>query len=188
MSIEHTPPSTYILRDLFDVTVPDSVSWMPQTIGWKILATALIILAAFLAYRRLLFWWHNRYRNEAIAAINNLNTDDQNFEDSLYSILKVVLVYLEPAYGRLFGQSFLQQLDRLGDVKVVFDDGQGLKWTQSLVDPSTVLNAEERTRLQRKAVTWVKSHPSHHRQRETQNGFIAKLVTRRKEQGEGRHV
>ncbi|WP_154215052.1 DUF4381 family protein, partial [Vibrio parahaemolyticus] len=33
-----TPPSTYILRELHDVAVPPSVSWYPQTIGWKILA------------------------------------------------------------------------------------------------------------------------------------------------------
>ena len=38
MSDLPTPPSTYILRELHDVAVPSSVSWYPQTIGWKILA------------------------------------------------------------------------------------------------------------------------------------------------------
>ena len=31
MAQTHTPPSTYILRDLHDVAVPESVSWLPQT-------------------------------------------------------------------------------------------------------------------------------------------------------------
>lgn len=38
MTIQHTPPSTYILRELHDVAVPESVSWLPQTVGWKVLA------------------------------------------------------------------------------------------------------------------------------------------------------
>ncbi|MCZ8485299.1 DUF4381 domain-containing protein, partial [Vibrio lentus] len=45
MAVEHTPPSTYILRDLHDVAIPESVSWMPQTIGWKILGVILLLVA-----------------------------------------------------------------------------------------------------------------------------------------------
>ena len=50
MAVEHTPPSTYIFRELRDVTIPDSVSWFPQTIGWKILGVALLLAAFYLAY------------------------------------------------------------------------------------------------------------------------------------------
>ena len=51
MAVEHTPPSTYILRDLHDVAIPESVSWIPQTIGWKILGVILLLIAVYLAYR-----------------------------------------------------------------------------------------------------------------------------------------
>ncbi|MBC7002323.1 DUF4381 domain-containing protein [Photobacterium sp. BZF1] len=174
MSIEHSPPSTYILRELHDVTVPDSVSWMPQTIGWKILTVGLLILAVFLVYRRLQTWWQNRYRTEAIGAINNLNLNDQSFEDSLYSIVKIVLVYLDPANGKLFGTSLLRQIDCLGDGKDTFDGVLGQKWTQSLVDPATVLNTDERASLQQKVLNWMMVHQSQKKLR------ISK--------GEGRHV
>lgn len=66
MAVEHTPPSTYILRDLHDVAIPTSVSWMPQTIGWKILGIILLLVAIYLAYRLALRWWSNRYRKEAL--------------------------------------------------------------------------------------------------------------------------
>ncbi len=39
MTVEHTPPSTYINYANCDVAIPESVSWVPQTIGWKILGT-----------------------------------------------------------------------------------------------------------------------------------------------------
>ncbi|HDM8140995.1 TPA: DUF4381 domain-containing protein, partial [Vibrio harveyi] len=61
----HTPPSTYILRELHDVAVPESVSWVPQTIGWKILAVIGAIVLMYLGYRLLHHWWDNRYRKEA---------------------------------------------------------------------------------------------------------------------------
>ena len=48
MSVEHTVPSTYILRDLHDVAIPDSVSWAPQTIGWKILGVILLLATLYL--------------------------------------------------------------------------------------------------------------------------------------------
>ena len=65
MSVEHSPPSTYILRELHDVAVPDSISWMPQTIGWKVVSVLLMIGAIYLSYRFALRWWNNRYRGEA---------------------------------------------------------------------------------------------------------------------------
>ncbi|WP_052260796.1 DUF4381 domain-containing protein [Photobacterium gaetbulicola] len=188
MSIEHTPPSTYILRELHDVVVPESVSWVPQTLGWKILLGVLLIIAGLLLVLRVLNWWNNRYRSEALAAITHLQLDDQNFEDSLYSILKIVLVYLDPGNGKLFGKSLLQQLDTLSGGTGAFDDDLGQRWTQSLVDPSTVLNLTERTRLQQKVVSWVKTHQGRHHHWVFKGGPIAKLVGRRCEQGERRHV
>lgn len=63
------PPGTYILSELHDVTVPPSVSWYPQTIGWKILAALFVLALIYVAYRLIRKWWTNRYRKEALLAV-----------------------------------------------------------------------------------------------------------------------
>ena len=57
---------------LHDIVLPESVSWMPQTIGWWILlAVALVIglRAAFVARRR---YRANRYRRLALAELEGV--------------------------------------------------------------------------------------------------------------------
>ncbi|MGR5065035.1 DUF4381 domain-containing protein [Photobacterium sp. DNB22_13_2] len=188
MSIEHSPPSTYILRELYDVAVPDSVSWMPQTIGWKILLVLLIVIAGYVCYRLLQRWWHNRYRAEAIAALNHLSIEDPQFEDTLFSILKIVLVYLDPTNAKLFSTSFLQQLDALSEGRCSFDDELSQKWIQSLVDPAASLDDEEREVLRQRALQWVKFHQGKPIKSASVRSLFAKSANDRKEQGENRHV
>lgn len=113
MSI-HTPPSTYILRDIVDVVVPESVAWWPQTIGWKILAFMILVGCLVWGYHRIKLWWQNRYRREALQALATLNLGlPRESATSLLTILKAVLVYLEPQNSALFGDALLQKLDSL---------------------------------------------------------------------------
>ncbi|MCQ1058989.1 DUF4381 domain-containing protein [Photobacterium sp. DNB23_23_1] len=188
MSIEHTPPSTYILRELNDVTVPDSISWVPQTIGWKVLLVVLIIVAAYLSYRWLLRWWCNRYRTEAIEALTHLSIEHHHFEDILFSILKMVLVYLDPANGKLFGRSFLQKIDELSDESTLFNDEIAQKWVQSLVNPSTVLDSREREILRQRAVLWAKTHQGNSQKFASVRSLFDKRSNERTGRGESRHV
>ena len=111
MAVEHTPPSTYILRELRDVTIPDSVSWFPQTIGWKILGVALLLVAFYLAYRLALRWWNNRYRKEALKELMVLDARDKNSTERTFKILKVVLRYLDSGNAKLFGQAYVNRLN-----------------------------------------------------------------------------
>ncbi|OZS43414.1 DUF4381 domain-containing protein [Photobacterium sanguinicancri] len=113
MSI-HTPPSTYILRDIVDVAVPESVAWWPQTIGWQILALVILMACFVWGYRRIKVWWQNRYRREALQALATLDLGlPRESATSLLTILKAVLVYLEPQNAALFGDALLQKLDSL---------------------------------------------------------------------------
>ncbi|MDO6541632.1 DUF4381 domain-containing protein [Photobacterium sanguinicancri] len=113
MSI-HTPPSTYILRDIVDVAVPKSVAWWPQTIGWQILALVILMASLVWGYRRINVWWQNRYRREALQALATLDLGlPRESAMSLLTIIKVVLVYLDPKNAALFGEALLQKLDSL---------------------------------------------------------------------------
>lgn len=188
MSIEHSPPSTYILRELYDVSVPDSVSWMPQTIGWKILLVLFIVFTGYVCYRWLRRWWHNRYRTEGIAALNHLSIEHPQFEDTLFSIVKIVLVYLDPDNAKLFSTPFLQKLDTLSQGRCSFNDELGQKWVQSLVNPATALDDGGREVLRQRALLWVKSHPGKPIKSASVRSLLAKSSNVRKEQGESRHV
>ncbi|MGF1692123.1 DUF4381 domain-containing protein [Photobacterium kagoshimensis] len=113
MSI-HTPPSTYILRDIVDVAVPESVAWWPQTIGWQILALVILMACFVWGYRHINVWWQNRYRREALQALATLDLGlPRESAMSLLTIIKAVLVYLDPKNAALFGEALLQKLDSL---------------------------------------------------------------------------
>lgn len=90
-----TPPSTYILRELHDVAVPPSVSWYPQTIGWKILAAVVLIALVYVAYRLAQQWWCNRYRQEALLTISQIKPSDKGMPKALFSVLKIVLIHVD---------------------------------------------------------------------------------------------
>ncbi|MGY3571602.1 DUF4381 domain-containing protein [Vibrio paucivorans] len=168
MMSEHMPPSTYILRNLIDVEVPESVSWFPQTIGWKIIAVLLVALLIYAAYLGVKHWWHNRYRTEAIEQLKLINLESASSEQALFNVTKSVMVYLNPQHASLYGEALLNCLD-----SYLLSKGQGLpnqtdsfrfttevgrKWMQSLVQPDCSLSLEERQLLARDLSYWVKTH------------------------------
>lgn len=157
MAVEHTPPSTYILRELHDVTVPDSVSWMPQTIGWKILGGLLLIFVGYLVYRYCINWWDNRYRQEAIKAIDGLDNGSDSLPHDVFAVLKVVLVHLNSSNANLFGQNFIVALDSRLE-RPLFNDDVSSRWIHSLVNPTVQFEREEREIICERAVTWLKTH------------------------------
>lgn len=158
MATVHTPPSTYILRDLHDVTVPESVSWWPQTIGWKLLALVVLLALVYWSYKALRYWWNNRYRREALTALNELNPQDNDTGNRLFSILKIVLVYLDSGNARLFDDAFLDKLNELSPERLAFNDQIAKQWQQSLVNPNIKLNPEQHAELIKRAQVWLKQH------------------------------
>lgn len=158
MAQTHTPPSTYILRDLHDVAVPESVSWWPQTTGWKIFAVLCFVLFLYGVYRFVSHWWKNRYRSEAIQAIAQLQVNDANDTKQLFSILKIVLIYLDNTNAPLFDEQFLKKLDELNPNGVQFNDDISTRWVRSVFNPNMALESSERKLLMERAINWVNTH------------------------------
>lgn len=166
MSVEHTPPSTYILRELHDVAIPDCVSWAPQTIGWKILGVILLLVAIYLAYRLAQKWWNNRYRKEALQELMVLDARDKNSTERTFKVLKVVLRYLDSSNAKLFGQAYVNRLNAYLPVSAntsensnaFFADEVSELWMQSLIDPNVRLSFEQRLEVIQTAMMWLKLH------------------------------
>ncbi len=157
MSVQHTPPSTYILRNLNDVTVPESVSWWPQTIGWKIFACLLVLVIAYAAFRFIKHWWMNRYRSEAIRYVESLDINDSEMPRLTLHAIKTVLTYLNSSYANLYGPELLNKVDELHQDSV-FSSKIGELWLETLVNPHVSMKNEERIELKQMAITWLHKH------------------------------
>jgi len=160
MSVEHTPPSTYILRDIQDVVVPESVSWLPQTLGWKILGIAIVIGLVYAAYRYAVYRWNNRYRQEALDALLQLDPADKTSGKRVFEVLKTVLRYLDSRNASIYGESALTLLDDYLPEKApaIFKDAASKIWVESLTNPSTYMTFEQRKEIITKATHWMKQH------------------------------
>ena len=165
MTVEHTPPSTYILRELHDVAIPNGVSWAPQTIGWKILGVILLLAALYLAYRLALRWWNNRYRKEALNELMLLDARDKNSPEQAFKVLKVVLRYLDSSNAKLFGQAYVKRLNaylpmngQTESNNAFFADEISGLWMQSLIDPKVRLTFEQRSEVIQTSMMWLKLH------------------------------
>ena len=165
MTVEHTPPSTYILRELHDVAIPNSVSWAPQTIGWKILGVILLLAALYLAYRLALRWWNNRYRKEALNELMLLDARDKHSPEQAFKVLKFVLRYLDSSNAKLFGQAYVKCLNAHLPVNgqtesnnAFFAEEISRLWMQSLIDPKVRLTFEQRSEVIQTSMMWLKLH------------------------------
>ncbi|WP_052772071.1 DUF4381 domain-containing protein [Vibrio mexicanus] len=160
--MHHQPPSTYILRELADVEVMDSVSWWPQTIGWKVLFALLVIALAYVAYKCGLHWWQNRYRQEALDALANIQPNSHAVGPHFFNVIKAVLTYLSPSYAKLISEPFFEQLTEMSPDIPELDESVRDAWMTSLVNPNFELNSEDAVILQKYCLAWVKYHVAYH--------------------------
>jgi hypothetical protein len=158
----HTPPSSYILRDLSEVVTPDSISWFPQTLGWQIVAIILIVFVTYKATVWGRIWWGNRYRREALGvviAMKNTVGEQTQITYDLFEVMKAVVVYLNPNNANAFGNEFLKRLDGYFlQSTTPFYDVIGENWMQALLQKKHALTAEELNQLLKICEGWLRHH------------------------------
>ena len=151
-----------LYKDLIDIQQPDPVAWWPQTIGWKIVAAALLI---YLAHRLFLLgrhYWQNRYRKEALTALKNIDlSDGYDASRALFFIIKTVAAYLSSKLGSATGKELLHALDQLlPGQKEQFQSELGERWLDGLFRPREQfdLSAEELQQLIQWSENWLRNH------------------------------
>lgn len=171
--MQHTPPSTYILRDLIDVHTTEPVSWWPGfenlPTGWWVMIAILTLCIIVLLVIAIRYGWKNRYRREALNALkmiasnvkkqSNVATNKAIAQEFFYT-LKQVLFYIEPGSAKLSDQSVLIQLDNLmkHHKSKLWQGELGKRWIASLYDPNIHLSDQEITLLQQQSEHWIKRH------------------------------
>ncbi|GEA52673.1 hypothetical protein VIN01S_34770 [Vibrio inusitatus NBRC 102082] len=165
----HTPPQSYMLRDIVEVAVAPSVSWMPETIGWKVVGVTVMLCVSVWAYKSLYLWWSNRYRREALQSFDLLlkaceSTDNkqvssrQTISQDVHHVLKTVLSTVNPATRPYYGLPFLQSLDAQNEsTRTVFAD-KWSHWPESMLVQQNALSKVELIALIADCKVWVKQH------------------------------
>lgn len=177
--MQHTPPSTHILRDLIDVQAIDAVPWWPgfadlPTGWWYIMLVCTVIILILIAVA-IKYTWQNRYRREACFALKNmmnksgysnsnaLNGDQKSNPASaqqLFYLLKQVLIYIKPRSAKLSDNTVLIMLDELikPSESWRWQNELGQRWMASLYNPNLCLTNNEMAILCQQSQHWLKSH------------------------------
>ena len=161
------------LEALADIVVPEAVSLTPVTLGWKLLAGALILallVVALAAYRR---YRQNRYRREALAELKVLSEavggDGEGKIEALRTLpalLRRVALSADDraAVASLSGDAWLSYLDA-GYPGAGFADGPGrrVEAVGYLPEPEVAaLDSGTVDALFREVRTWIASHEVGH--------------------------
>lgn len=158
--VEPIPPSSVTLKGWMETSIPDPISWWPQTIGWKVVACiAFILLIRFLVWRYRVYRF-NRYRREALWALKQGSSGDLNARSHYYfQILKVVAQHIEPSTAPMSEMDFMAFLDKTSSkMKTSFNGELGKRWSKMQVDPSIALDFKQAEQLKFLCIDWIKTH------------------------------
>jgi len=83
------PWGNYLLERLTETQAPEGISWLPQTFGWKILASVAFLLLVRKIYHAYKDYQRNAYRREALAWLQQCQqTNNFDLYKQLPSLLR----------------------------------------------------------------------------------------------------
>lgn len=66
------PWGNYVLEKIVETQAPETISWLPQTLGWKIILTGSVAYLLLKSYRAYKTYQQNAYRREALNMLSQL--------------------------------------------------------------------------------------------------------------------
>ncbi len=144
------------LSKLHDFYKPPAPSWMPQTIGWYVVFGLLLLLAAWLAWRVLANWRHNRYRREALRQLKYASVSE------IPVLLKrtALAAWKREEVASLSGEPWLEFLNR--HAAASSSSRRKLDEAEShLVEldyRGATIDHEQETVIRRRADEWIRRH------------------------------
>lgn len=89
----------YALGDFVEVVPPGPIDWLPQTLGWQIVAIATAAFTARFLFRTLRKWHQNRYRREAAERLQKIRQSSEG-DQQLREINRLLKLTALVAYSR----------------------------------------------------------------------------------------
>ena len=156
------------LQNLHDIVVPDPIPWLPPAPGWHALGLVGLLLLIWFCANRYMAWQRNRYRREALAALNRFEKElavTTQYRKILPLLPQLVKRTALAAYGRarvasLAGSGWLAFLDKTGSTDV-FGKGAGSLLLQCSYEPATSIEVVSKghiSELCKVIRQWINKH------------------------------
>ncbi|MCK6263473.1 DUF4381 domain-containing protein [Vibrio sp. ZSDE26] len=156
-----------LLKDLIDPSLPQSISWLPSTIGWKVAMVALVAIVIWVTLRFYRQLKSESYRRKAIKTIKQASYTHPTTKElqlelrRINSVVKHVACFAYPntQVAMLYGQ---QWVSFLNDTTATYGmDNQLLsRWQRDLYKPELEHSWKmtDLNRLKLLCITWIKTH------------------------------
>jgi hypothetical protein len=108
------PWGNYLLEKIVETQAPEEISWLPQTVGWKILSCVLLLLIIRKIYSLYQNYQRNAYRREALTWLKECeHTNNTNLYKQLPLLLRQTALnaFNRTEVSQLTGQQWEHWLD-----------------------------------------------------------------------------
>ncbi len=147
----------YSLGEFHEVVSPEAISWWPQTAGWAWVGLGLALGAGYLGWRRLVHWYRNRYRGEAIAQLRRLDASAATaMEVNRLLKLAALAAFPRQQVASLWGEQWVHFLNAQCPAPV-FDDAQG-ELLALAAYTGRPLDRDSSDALLRAGIEWLRQH------------------------------
>ncbi|QFU74274.1 DUF4381 domain-containing protein [Halioglobus maricola] len=148
----------YVLGDDFhEVVSPEAVNWWPQTPGWYAVGAVILVLLGRYSWRRIRYWYRNRYRKEARLQLQSL-PQAGNHAREINQILKraALAAYSRTDVASLSGQEWINFLNSRCS-EPAFDATQCQCLAEGIY-AEDALDKNDRSALIEASVRWLSAH------------------------------
>ena len=148
----------YAIQGIEELIAPPPVSWLPVTLGWKLLAACAVALALWYGLKALRRWRGNRYRRDALRQLRELAARD--CEDRLPAIAVLLKSTALAAWPRrevapLSGAAWVAWLECAG---AVFSPRSRSLLAGEQYMRGADVNAGDIELLSSEAAAWIRNH------------------------------
>lgn len=88
-----------LMAQLHTIVLPEQISYLPSTIGWKILGIWLLAVVLCVVTNRIIQYQRDRYRREALLLLQDIE-DNVEIEQQGSALATVIKQTVLAAYGR----------------------------------------------------------------------------------------
>lgn len=151
-----------ILRgELHEIVSPGPIDWLPQTLGWQILALVLAIGLLHRSWRRLRLWLRNRYRREARRRLSHLGPSIEASAVNEVLKLTAMTAATRREVAALTGVTWCHWLENRAATKIFSQESLQILG-EALYSPQVSVTPAQRSALVREAHLWIDQHRDDH--------------------------
>lgn len=148
------------LAQLRDIHLPEAISWWPLAVGWWVVGIITIICIYLAVQFGLNHFYNQRYRRQALVALDNLPDSDQHRRlIELFSLLKQVAssAYPQQNFSSLSNVDFIRAIQS-NCSKPIFTD-LPTNWEQIFYARQPSVTSDWVDQLIVQSRHWIKHHP-----------------------------